>query len=158
MNWTGLSQEAILTRLKESGCRITAPRKALVASLAESQTPQSVIELHADANRRIGTPAEPEPVNLVTAYRFVNLLEAQGLARRIDFSQGYARYESMDADESHHHHHIVCDECGKIEPFDDCAVEELSARIEARSGFVVMRHQLELFGKCADCTRDSQST
>jgi len=117
-----------------------------------------VIELHADANRRIGTPAEPEPVNLVTAYRFVNLLEAQGLARRIDFSQGYARYESMDADESHHHHHIVCDECGKIEPFDDCAVEELSARIEARSGFVVMRHQLELFGKCADCTRDSQST
>jgi Fe2+ or Zn2+ uptake regulation protein len=33
-------------------------------------------------------------------------------------------------------------------------VDELSARIEARSGFVVMRHQLELYGKCADCSRE----
>ena len=152
MNCTGLSQDAILDRLKDSGCRITAPRKALVASLAESHTPQSVIELHAAANKRIGTPTDPEPVNLVTAYRFVNLLETHGLARRIDFAQGYARYEPTHPDDAHHHHHIVCDNCGKVEPFDDCDVDELSARIEARSGFVVMRHQLELYGKCAECT------
>ena len=73
---------------------------------------------------------------------------------RIDFAQGYARYEPTHPDDAHHHHQIVCDQCGKVEPFDDCDVDELSARIEARSGFVVMRHQLELYGKCADCSRE----
>ena len=149
MNCSGLSQDFVLTRLKETGCRITEPRKALVAALTQALTPQSVIELHVEANTRIAALNCSQRVNLVTAYRFVNLLESLGLATRIDFAQGYARYEAVSSD--NHHHHVVCDKCGKIESFDDCDVQELSTRILAKFGFVVQRHQLELYGLCHTC-------
>jgi Fur family ferric uptake transcriptional regulator len=74
-----------------------------------------------------------------------------GLARRVEFGQGYYRYERAEPEDGPHHHHLVCQRCGKIEDFLGCDVAALASRLEAESGFKVERHQLELYGTCPGC-------
>lgn len=145
--------ERILTTLKEQGYRLTGPRRALVRLLVEGREPLSVQEMHAAVNDV--PPAEgdrSEEINLVTVYRFANLLVELGLARRVEFGQGYYRYEREEPQDGPHHHHLVCRRCGRVEDFQGCDIAvTLTARLEAESGFKVERHQLELYGTCPSC-------
>lgn len=137
--------------LRESGCRMTAPRAALVELLVGADSPLSVPEMHTEVNRRLAAFPGDEPVNLVTVYRFANLMVEVGLARKVEFGQGYARYERSEAQDGPHHHHIVCESCGSIADFDECEIDGLAKRLETSSGYRISRHQLELYGTCPDC-------
>lgn len=140
--------DRLLAALKAAGCRTTAPRRALVRLLAETREPMSVPEMHIAVNAR--EEADDE-TNLVTVYRFANLLVEMNLARRIEFGEGFYRYEREESQTGPHHHHMVCQKCGKIEDFDGCDLASLIGRLEAEKGFTVEKHQLELYGACADC-------
>lgn len=166
--------------LSEAGFRMTGSRKALLRLLAETREPLSVQELVEKANatpaaerrrqRRVelaerrGQPSSAsggesaaevsgEGINVVTVYRLVNLLVEMGLLRRIEFGQGYFRYERAESqDTADHHHHLVCENCGRIEDFHGCAdLAPLTERVATESGFSIARHQLELYGTCAAC-------
>ena len=69
--------------------------------------------------------------------------------QRIDLGSGTARYEPVWPDG--HHHHLVCDNCGKVEAFEDPALENALTRVEKRSGYAVAGHDVVLHGACADC-------
>jgi Fur family ferric uptake transcriptional regulator len=112
--------------------------------------PLSVQEMHAAVNPAAEAVADEE-INLVTVYRFANLLVEIGLARRVEFGQGYYRYEREEPQDGPHHHHLVCQRCGKVEDFQGCDIGVLAARLESESGFRVERHQLELYGTCPLC-------
>lgn len=137
--------------LKAAACRMTAPRAALVDIFVGADAPSSVPELHDAVNQRLAAFPGDEPVNLVTVYRFANLLVELGLARKVEFGQGYARYERSEAQDGPHHHHIVCEQCGDVVDFDECAISDLAKRLETSSGFRISRHQLELYGTCPSC-------
>ncbi len=142
----------MLATLKDKGYRVTGPRRALLRLLATSSAPLSVQEMHASVNPEPEDGEEPEEeINLVTVYRFVNLLVDEGIARRVEFGQGYYRYEREENQDGPHHHHLVCQKCGKIEDFHGCDVASLAARLEEESGFKIERHQLELYGTCPTC-------
>jgi Fur family transcriptional regulator, ferric uptake regulator len=139
----------MLNFLKDEGYRVTGPRRALLRILSTTKEPLSVQELHAAVNPEL--EEGEEEVNLVTVYRFANLLVDLGLARRVEFGQGYYRYEREESQDGPHHHHLVCQKCGKIEDFHGCDLHNLTARLEEESGFKVERHQLELYGTCPTC-------
>ncbi len=143
----------LLGALKEDGYRVTAPRRALLRILAESTEPMSVQELHAHVNPDFDSADEEseEEINLVTVYRFANLLVEMGLVRRVEFGQGYARYEREESQAGPHHHHIVCRQCSRIEDFHGCDLQGLTAQLEGDTGFRIERHQLELYGVCPKC-------
>ena len=142
----------MLNTLKEEGYRVTAPRRALLRTLAETREPLSIQELHARVNPEPEPDEEPEEeINLVTVYRFANLLVDLGLVRRVEFGQGYYRYERDESQEGPHHHHIVCRQCGKVEDFHGCDLHDLTNRLEGDTGFKIERHQLELYGVCPQC-------
>lgn len=142
----------MLAELKDQGYRVTGPRRALLRLLAATREPLSVQEMHAAVNPDAEDDEEPEEeINLVTVYRFVNLLVELGLVRRVEFGQGYYRYEREESQDGPHHHHLVCQKCGKIEDFHGCDIASLAARLESESGFRVERHQLEMYGTCPDC-------
>lgn len=147
--------QRLLDALREAGCRITAPRRALVDLLVSTSAPLSVPELHAQVNHRLGAAAGDELVNLVTVYRFANLLVDLHLARRVELGQGYARYEREETQDGPHHHHLVCERCGRIEDFHGCDVARLAERLESESGFKIARHQLELYGTCPTCQKSA---
>ncbi|MBC8103694.1 MAG: transcriptional repressor [Cytophagales bacterium] len=143
----------LLSALKGQGYRLTNPRRALVRLLAGSGEPLSIQEMHAAVNESVVREGgSDEDINLVTVYRFANLLVDLRLARRVEFGQGYYRYEREEPQSGPHHHHLVCNRCGKIEDFQGCDIAQtLSARLEAESGFKVERHQLEMYGTCPSC-------
>ncbi len=149
--------QRLLNALKEGGYRVTEPRRALLRLLARSREPLSVQEMCQAVNatqetsRCSESDSSDDSVNLVTVYRFVGLLVELGLVRRVEFGQGYYRYEREEPQEGPHHHHLVCQRCGRVEDFHGCDISTLKLRLEAESGFTVERHQLELYGTCPSC-------
>lgn len=158
---TEAEYERMFHALKAQGCRTTGPRRALLRLLAETREPLSVPEMHAAVNAvtksRMGEAETGgnggDEANLVTVYRFANLLVEMGLARRIEFGEGFYRYEREESQTGPHHHHMVCQKCGKIEDFDGCDLAALISRLEAEKNFVIEKHQLEFFGACANCRK-----
>jgi Fur family ferric uptake transcriptional regulator len=83
------------------------------------------------------------PVGLATVYRTLALLEADGLVRRLDRGR-------FIACEPGHHHHLVCVSCGAVEETELCAAPPVS-EVRKRHGFVVQRHEADLYGVCENC-------
>src|SRR5688500_4843261 len=99
-------------RLRRAGLRVTAPRLAVLAALAET-TAHPDAEAIADAVRaRLGT------ISTQAVYDVLHALVEAGLARRIEPAGSPARFEARVGD---NHHHIVCRSCGAATDVD-CAV------------------------------------
>jgi Fur family ferric uptake transcriptional regulator len=60
-----------------------------------------------------------------------------------------ARFERAHADD--HHHHVVCDDCGKVEPFADPSLERAIDAASERLGYAVEAHEVVLHGACGAC-------
>jgi Fur family ferric uptake transcriptional regulator len=104
-------------------------------------TAQEIFDQMRASGRRVG---------IASVYRILELLTAEGAVQRIDLGSGTARYEPIWP--GGHHHHLVCDSCGKVEAFEDRALEHALTRVEKHSGYAVAGHDVVLHGACADCT------
>ena len=49
---------------------------------------------------------------------------------------------------------MICMKCGKVISFRDDLLEELEARITADTGFLVVDHEVKLYGYCIECGGD----
>lgn len=94
--------------------------------------------------------AEGTRVGIASVYRALEGLDELGLAQRVDLGDGIARYERSDP-RGEHHHHLVCDDCGKVEPFEDPGLEEAIERVAGGRGYEVAAHDVVLRGACSDC-------
>lgn len=138
--------------LKEEGLKVTNQRIQVLAALSscpeEHLTAEEIFELVKDKCPNIG---------LATVYRTIQLLKELHLVDRINFDDGYVRYEmgsALRGERKHHHHHLICEKCGKVISFQDDLLEELEEKITATTGFFVFDHEVKLFGRCADCRQD----
>lgn len=126
-------------RLRAAGYRSGAARAAVIDLLDGERCCVSAGDLHASLAPRIG---------LASVYRVLESLSEVGSVRRVDVGDGVARYEPL---REAHHHHLVCTECGKVEAFDDPALERAIRRVEAKSGYAVETHDVVLQGACVTC-------
>ena len=136
---------AIAARLDGDGQRYTSGRRALVEVLVDAGRPLTAAEVVVEAD-----------LSQSSAYRNLAVLEAAGVVHRISGTDEFARFELAEDLTDHHHHHLVCTECGAISDFTvpdhlEAAIDALAAGVAERSGFVVERHRLDLFGRCASC-------
>lgn len=134
--------DAAVAALKEGGCRITEPRKALLRQLIASDKPLSAEEAH----EALGSGN----YDLVTVYRNLETFETAGIATRIPTEAGKSLFELNVGEHDHHHHHIICRKCHKAECLDHCEVAKLEA-IASKLGYTEVTHVLELYGVCSDC-------
>lgn len=88
-------------------------------------------------------------VGQATVYRTMKLLCDSGLAKKVHFGDGVARYEQKYG--SKHHDHLICERCGaNIEVLDD-DIERLQEELARRHGYVLTSHRMYLYGICASC-------
>lgn len=130
-------------RLLAKGLRNGGARRAVIELLAAQNcclTAQEIFDELRASGRRVG---------IASVYRILELLTAEGAVQRIDLGSGTARYEPVWPDG--HHHHLVCDSCGKVEAFEDRALESALTRVEKKSGYAVAGHDVVLHGACTDC-------
>jgi Fe2+ or Zn2+ uptake regulation protein len=90
------------------------------------------------------TAREAAPVSLATVYRTLALLEAEERVRRLDRGR-------FIACEPGHHHHLVCVACGAVQETELCAAPP-TTEVMRRHGFVVQRHDADLYGVCENCS------
>ncbi|MGC3998455.1 MAG: Fur family transcriptional regulator [Anaeromyxobacter sp.] len=93
---------------------------------------------------------EDARVSVATVYRTMKLLAEGGLAVARQFGDGQTRYEVAAG--RAHHDHLICTACAAIVEFADDEIEALQAAVARRHGFLVERHRLELYGRCAQCS------
>ena len=118
--------------------------EAVVSVLARGDCCLTVPEI-VDAAR-----AEGRGVGIASVYRVLDLLAEKQLVQKIDLGDGRARYERAEVADDHHHH-LVCNECGRVEPFADDDLEAALRRVERETGFEVASHDVLLRGACDDC-------
>jgi Fur family ferric uptake transcriptional regulator len=116
--------------------RNTRQRRLLAGLVASRQ--------HAFTAEELWSTARGEaPISLATVYRTLTLLENEEHVRRLDRGR-------FIACEPGHHHHLVCVSCGAVEETELCAAPPVS-EVQKRHGFVVQRHDADLYGVCERC-------
>ena len=131
------------SRLADAGCRITAQRQAVMGTLMGTAAPLSPQEILEKAR------ADHRGLGLVTVYRTLHLLTDLNLVRRIHRSDGCHGYLPASPG---HRHALICQNCARSVEFpgeDD--IQSLIERVEARTGYQVADHLLQLVGLCPDC-------
>ena len=143
MTWTN----AALERLRDASGRSGSARRLVVEFLGEQDCCLSAQEIHDAVRARGGR------VGIASVYRTLDGMDALGLVQRIDLGDGVARFEPAHAG-GDHHHHLVCDDCGKVEPFEDARLESAIALVADGRGYAVAAHDVVLRGACEDCRHD----
>jgi Fur family ferric uptake transcriptional regulator len=87
---------------------------------------------------------------MASVYRALEGLDELGLVQRIDLGDGVSRFEPAHTD-GEHHHHLVCDDCGKVEAFEDPALEAALERVAGGRGYEAGGHDVLVRGACGTC-------
>lgn len=130
-------------RLRRDARRITGPRQAILQVLQAHPHPLT--------NKEIFQSLPPGECDLATVYRSLHLLEDMGLVTRYDFGDAVARFEMACDGQRGHHHHLICTGCSAVVEIEDCLASEWEQRIARESGFRMVTHKLEFFGRCPRC-------
>jgi Fur family ferric uptake transcriptional regulator len=133
-----------LARLRDASGRTGAARRVVVHHLDRQDCCVSAQEIH-DAVR-----ADGARLGIASVYRTLEGLGELGLVQRVDLGDGISRFERIDST-GDHHHHLVCDDCGKVEPFEDPALEAAILGVAGGKGYDVAAHDVVLRGSCGDC-------
>ncbi len=136
--------EVALERLRAGSGRSGGARRVVVDFVSRQDCCLSVQEIHERVR------AEGARVGIASVYRAVEGLVDSGLVQRIDLGDGTARFERADP-RGDHHHHLVCDDCGKVEAFEDAELEADLERVAAARGYAIAGHDVVVRGACDDC-------
>jgi len=140
-----LSLDAIVELLRANGMRITKNRIQIIDTLLHAEKPLSLDEIQT----RTGTDAGSS--DYATVFRVMTILENLQVAQKVNLNRSCSYYELVNPQK--HYDHIICTECGRVTlMIDSCPVEKVERKIEKRYGFSDVRHSLEFFGKCRQCT------
>jgi Fur family ferric uptake transcriptional regulator len=130
--------------LTHAGFRRGGARGAILELLDEQECALSAVEIQqALSNRR-------REVSRASVYRVMEELELLGVLQRVEIGQGMVRYEPVRHGPGHHHH-LVCDQCGRLEPFTDEGLERAISRLSDRLPLRVSEHEIVIHGACRAC-------
>jgi Fur family ferric uptake transcriptional regulator len=121
--------------------RSTRQRTAIRAAIEAAARPLSPQEIH-DAVR----VTVPE-IGIATIYRNLKLLLGEGEVLAVTLPGENPRYETAHL-AHRHHHHFHCVSCDRVFEVAGCPgkMDDL-----APAGFVIDRHEITLYGECAEC-------
>ena len=125
------------------GYRVTRPRRALLGAMQQ-------LGDHFTAE---GLLAAAPDVGRATVFRTLRLLQDVGTLCQVILDDGTVECRLTSGG---HHHHIVCSECGAVNDFASCDMQELLDELSRRTGFDIESHRLEVYGRCAECRHDLQ--
>ena len=131
-----------LDTLRARGLRLTRPRRLILDVVRATDAHPTAAFVYRRVRRRLPR------VSLATVYRNLRMLAAEGfLAERAD--EAGMRFDGNTGP----HDHFTCLACGRI--YDVAARVERSVgrRLSARTGFEVLDHRTEYYGRCGACRR-----
>ena len=127
--------------------RTTRQKTAIQAAIESAQRPLSAQEILEQASLQV------TQLGIATVYRNLKSLVLEEKVHVVTLPGENPRYESNTA--ANHHHHFQCTTCQRVFDVHDCPGD---LKRMAPQGFVVERHELTLYGRCADCNAAAGTT
>ena len=90
-----------------------------------------------------GLLAAAPDVGRATVFRTLRLLQDVGTLCQVILDDGTVEYRLTSGG---HHHHIVCSECGAVNDFASCDMQELLDELSLRTGFDIESHRSRSMG------------
>ncbi|MCK9485900.1 MAG: transcriptional repressor [Dehalococcoidia bacterium] len=135
---SAVTADAIARLLARRGYRLTGPRRHLL----------EVMEGMGDHFAADDVLSAAPEVGRATVFRTLRLLQELGVVCQVVLDQGALAYRLAPEE---HHHHLLCVECGAVQDFSSDALEAVFEDVQARTGYAVEAHRLEVYGRCPDC-------
>ena len=127
--------------LESNGQRYTDQRAAVYHYLLQTDT-------HPTADDVFTTVRHDIPdISLATVYKSLETLVGCGLAVKLTYGDGSARYDGR----TDPHHHARCLTCGAVKDVPGRLETSALRTLDAGPGFSVEGYRLELIGYCASC-------
>lgn len=143
-----ISSEIIKDKLRDEGYKFTQQRKAIFEAMLENS------DKHLSCDDIFDLVREEQPeVGIATVYRTLQLFEKLRIVSKVDFDDGFSRYELGTEAEYHNHHHIICLNCGKIVEVQVDLLAALEDEIGKSEQFEIVDHNLKFYGYCSDCQK-----
>lgn len=132
--------------LESTGHRFTEQRAAVYRFLSSTTS-------HPDADEVFQSVRNEVPgISLATVYKSLETLVSCGLAAKLSYSDGSARYDGR----TDPHHHARCISCGRVMDVPgQFSRHEMEGLGEGLPGFSVTGYRLELTGRCRDCAPEA---
>ena len=138
----------LLNQVEARGIRLTAQRRALIATIQQATT-------HLDAATLLKQARERDPnINRATVYRTIELLKKLGMIDELDLMHLDGEKHFYEVRTEQDHLHLACFVCGKIIEFATPSFERLEREIAAKTEFNVQVVRLEVGGLCSDCSQE----
>jgi Fur family transcriptional regulator, peroxide stress response regulator len=140
---TERTSEVVLRRaLEASGQRFTQQRAAVYRFLVDTDSHPTADEVFLHVRHELAG------ISLATVYKSLEALVGCGLAVKLAYADGSARYDGR----TDLHHHVRCVECGRVcDVADHMPADAVEKLKEATKGFRITGYVLELTGICRDC-------
>ena len=132
--------------LRKKGYKLTDQRKAILNTIIE----HTHEHLSCDEIFELVVLNYPE-IGIATVYRTLQLFESLNIVVKMNFDDGFSRYEIKETSQDHHHHHLVCLKCGKVLEVQLDLLESLENTIEKQENFTITDHNVKFYGYCEDC-------
>ncbi|NJD18147.1 MAG: transcriptional repressor [Gemmatimonadetes bacterium] len=144
-----VDERALRRALEAGGQRFTEQRAAVFRFLLGTDSHPSADDVF------LGVRRELPGISLATVYKSLETLVGCGLAVKLSYSDGSARYDGR----TDPHHHARCLGCGKVVDISGHLTEgDLEGLRNRAHGFTVTGYRLELSGYCRDCAAAGYST
>jgi Fur family ferric uptake transcriptional regulator len=128
--------------MQKSGCRLTAPRRAVVETLVENTRALTPVEVYNSARK------DCPGLGLVSVYRTLEKLEQLGLVQRVHQTKSCQAFVRAG---DGHQHLLICTQCGKTAMFEGDQLDPLFNVVSNKTGFKVESHWLQVYGLCSSC-------
>jgi Fe2+ or Zn2+ uptake regulation protein len=137
-------REDLRSRLSAEGYSFTRQRTAVFEYLQQAEHHPTAEEVFLAIKKTL------PKVSLATVYKNLEALIEAGVASKLTYGDGSARYDIR----TDHHYHLRCLQCGKIWDMEPTEMSEAFKRMKPRPGFQVRDLRLELLGTCRECRKE----
>jgi len=125
--------------LRESGLRLSTPRRLVLEALFAAQGPVTAADLAAALS-----------IDESSVYRNLEVLEQHGLVRHVHLGHSPGRYVLVRASESEY---LYCERCGKATAVRPEQLDPIRDQIQRTFGYTARFAHFPIVGFCEQCAR-----
>ena len=132
----------VCAALRGSGHRVSAPTRAVLDALFETDTAVTAEQI---------TERPGERLELTSVYRNLERLERLGVVSHVHVGHGAGLYSLTNRPDREYQ---VCERCGRVEAVDPAVLDPMRDALEAETGFRARFTHFPVHGHCAACVRE----
>lgn len=128
------------TYLKSVNLKATRQRVAVLSVLIDALLPLNINQIRKNLDIEM---------DLSTLYRTLDtFFEKELISKTVPLEPSQTVYELK---RDGHKHYLICVKCHAMKIVKGCPIHDYEHEVESNTGYVIQRHQLELYGICPSC-------